>query len=200
MKIKDGDGKDTALCVALKHEFLRCDDAFNDFAASATIMVTHGENRRIAYKTYNAYARFIQHLYEFMLGAIKRERGDTELRWQMADSYIYSHAQRILTNRRDAILKGTAPAWENHISNYPEKVPKDFAKEFRRVRNKASVHVDSERSALSLTGFYDSYHKYLGLLYRDVKTWWGRHEDEFPDLKEITAFSVLIKGTPPSGN
>ncbi len=64
MKFQPGDATDTALCVALKHEFLRCDDAFNDFASSATTMIEQGENRRISYKTYNAYARFIHHLYE----------------------------------------------------------------------------------------------------------------------------------------
>jgi hypothetical protein len=74
MKFQIGDTTDTALCVALKHEFLRCDDAFNDFASSAKIMITQGENRRIAYKTYNAYARFIHHLYEFMLSAVARDR------------------------------------------------------------------------------------------------------------------------------
>jgi hypothetical protein len=197
VRFKGGDAIDTAFCIALKHEFLRCDDAFNDFATSATIMITQGENRRIAYKTYNAYARFIQYLYEFMLGAIKRERGDTELPHHMAIKYIASHTQRILTNRREAILKGTAPAWENDISYYPVRIPDDFAKEFCRFRNKVSTHVDYERSALNLSEFYEKYHKYLGLLYHDVKSWWGRLGDEFPNLDEITAFSVLIKNTQP---
>lgn len=190
---------DEALCVALKHEFLRCDDAFNEFAASATVMIMQGENRRIAYKTYNAYARFIHHLYEFMLGAITRERNDTDsLNSEMAEKYIASHTQRILTNRREAILNGTAPAWENHISAYPEKIPLDFAKAFRQCRNIASAHVSVKRSALNLSDFYDKYHLYLGLLYFAAKGWWGQMGDEFPDLDEITAFSVLIKDSPPS--
>ncbi len=50
-----------------------------------------------------------------------------------------------------------------------------------------------ERSDLSLTNFYDQYHKYLYMLYRDVQSWWGRLGDEFPDLNEITRFSVLVK-------
>jgi hypothetical protein len=152
MKFTGGDVTDTALCVALKHEFLRCDDAFNEFAACATIRITQGENRRIAYKTHNAYARFIQYLYEFMLGAITRERHDTEkLRSDMADKYIAGHTQRILTNRREAVLNGTAPAWENHISYYPERIPQYFPKHFRRFRNTVSTHVAYERSALSLS-------------------------------------------------
>jgi hypothetical protein len=196
MKFIGGDATDTTLCIALKHEFLRCDDAFNDFAESATSMITQGENRRIAYKTYNAYSRFIQYLYEFMLGALARDLKDTtQLRAEMADKYIASQTQRILTNRREAILRGTAPSWENNISYYPEKIPRDFAKDFRQCRNKVSTHVSHERSALSLSNFYDQYHKYLGLLYHDAKGWWGHLDDEFPDLSEITAFSVLIRDT-----
>jgi hypothetical protein len=154
MKFKLGDATDIALCVALKHEFLRCDDAFNDFALSAKTMIVHGENRRIAYKTYNAYARFIHHLYEFMMGAIARDRLDTkQLEAEWADRYIASHTQRILTNRREAILNGTAPPWENHISAYPEKIPANFPKDFRRYRNVVSGHVKHERSDLSLSDF-----------------------------------------------
>jgi hypothetical protein len=46
MKFQIGDATDAALCVALKHEYLRCDDAFSDFASSAKIMSEQGENRR----------------------------------------------------------------------------------------------------------------------------------------------------------
>jgi hypothetical protein len=198
MKFQIGDATDMALCIVLKHEYLRCEDAFNDFASSAALMITRGENRRIAYKAYNAYARFIHHLYEFMLGAVARDRKDTaQLTPEMADKYIAGHAQRILTNRRNAIQNGSAPAWENHISYYPEKIPPTLATQFRRFRNTISAHVKYERSNLSLTDFYDQNHKYLDLLYYDVKSWWGRLGDEFPDLNEITSFSVLIKKSPP---
>jgi hypothetical protein len=198
MKFHHGDATDTDLCIVLKHEFLRCDDAFNDFASSATIMITQGENRRIAYRTYDAYARFIHHLYEFMMAAVARERGDTaQLESDLAERYIASHAQRILTNRREAILNGTAPAWENHISSYPETIPPTFAAEFRRFRNTVSAHAKFERSNLDLSDFYDRNHKYLYMLYRDAQSWWGRLGDDFPDLKEITAFSVIVKESPP---
>lgn len=199
MKFQIGDATDTALCLVLKHEFLRCDDAFNDFASSAKAMIAQGENRRIAYKTYDAYARFIHHLYEFILAAVARDRQDTKaLKSNVAESYIAGHTQRILTNRRNAILNGTAPAWENHISFYPEKVPQTFAADFRRFRNVVSAHAIYKRSDLSLTKFYDESHKFLYMLYYDAKSWWGRQGDEFPDLREITAFSVLVKTDPPS--
>jgi hypothetical protein len=198
MKFQIGDAADLALCKTLKHEFLRCDDAFNEFASSAQIMIMRGETRRIAYRTYNAYARFIHHLYEFMLGAIARDRQDTtHLSADWKDRYIASHFQRILTNRREAILDGTAPSWENHMSCYPEKIPPSLAADFRKARNIVSGHVKFERAGLNLSDFYDRYHIYLHMLYRDVRAWWGRMGAEFPDLDEITAFSVVIKDTPP---
>jgi hypothetical protein len=199
MKFKPGNATDTKLCIALKHEFLRCDDAFKDFVSFANTMIGQGESPRISYKAYNAYAIFVHHLYEFMMGAIARERQDTgPLKSGVADRYIAVHAQRILTNRRMAILNGTAPPWENDISYYPERIPETFASNFRRVRNVATAHVSAERSDLSLTSFYDQSHKYLYMLYYEVKSWWGRQGNEFPDLKEITAFSVFVREDPPS--
>jgi hypothetical protein len=102
MKFKIGDETDTALCVALKHEFLRCHDAFNDFAESGELMINQeqleangqttlsvDQRRRIAFKTYNAYARFIYHLYEFLMGCVARDRQDSkQLDYELADRYV----------------------------------------------------------------------------------------------------------------
>lgn len=211
MKFTPGDQVDSAHCTALKHEFLRCEDAFKEFEHFATQMIMKaqtdhqagrtpppGENRFVAFRTYNAYARFIHHLYEFMVGALARESGTTgQIGYEDAEHYIMFHANRILTNKRAAILNGTAPSWENHISAYPEHPPAEFASEFRKYRNKASGHVKYERSTLSLSEFYDQYHKYMYMLYWNCLGHWGSHVDaEFPDLKEITDFSVLIKSQP----
>lgn len=194
MKFESGDATDDALCTAIQHEFLRCDDAFNHFVECATTVVRLGEDRRCAYNTYNAYARFIHHLYEFMIGAIARDRHDTELKADLADKYIASHAQRVLTNRRDDILHGTAPTWDNHISAFPEEIHPTFAQEFRQMRNIAIAHADHRRSGHSLSDFYAKNHKFLVMLFRDAQSWWGRMSSEFPDLGEITAFTVLLKG------
>jgi hypothetical protein len=109
MKFQIGDATDTALCIALKHEFLRCDDAFKEFASAGTAMITQGENRRIAYATYNAYARFVHHLYEFTLGAAARDRQNTaKLKHDFAERYIASYTQRALTKRRESSPARTA--------------------------------------------------------------------------------------------
>jgi hypothetical protein len=83
MKFTPRDATDSEHCTALKHEFLRCEDAFRDFETYGQIMImaaqakaegkpspSEHECRFIVYKTYNAYSRFIHHLYEFMLGAL----------------------------------------------------------------------------------------------------------------------------------
>jgi hypothetical protein len=195
MKFKAGDAIDNDHCTALQHEFLRCQDAFTDFERSATMTVLHGENRLLAYKAYNAYSRFIHHLYEFLLGARARDKHDTaQLQTDEAERYILGETQRILTRTRKAIEDGTAPTWENDISYYPKEVAKEFASEFRRHRNKAFGHVTYHRANLSMSAFYNKNHKYLHLLYRDCRNWWSLRGSEFPDLKEITEFSISVAG------
>ncbi len=51
MRFKVGDTTDADHCIAIQHEFLRCQDAFKDFEASATEMILQGENRFLAYET-----------------------------------------------------------------------------------------------------------------------------------------------------
>jgi len=201
MKFKPGDATDSNHCIALQHEFLRCQDAFLDFEKSATTMILQGQNRLLAYKAYNAYSRFIHHLYEFLLAAMARDLGDTgQLRAEEAERYITGEAQRILERTRKAIQGGTAPSWENHISYYPKEIPREFAGEFREYRNKAFGHVTHQRAHLNLSDFYEKNHKYIYMLYRDCLGWWRLRGNEFPDLKEITEFSVLITKAPRFGS
>ncbi|MBA4077996.1 MAG: hypothetical protein C0508_23410 [Cyanobacteria bacterium PR.023] len=202
MRFTIGDEIDSAHCTALHHEFLKCEDAFKDFETTATTMImlaqrgvdTEEVNRLVAYKTYNAYSRFIHHLYEFILGAAQRSAKSTEqIKDKQADAIVYSEAQRILNSRRNAILGGYAPSWENDISAYPEAVPESFASDFRIYRNKVSVHVSHKRATMSLSDFYDKYHMYLYMIYENCRFHWGLRDNKLPDLKEITDFSVLIK-------
>ena len=158
----------------------------------------HGENRPRAFKTYNCYVRFIQHLYEFYLGAAARDSLDIDklkLSGVAADNYIHSYAARALKKRRDAILDGTAPSWENHISAFPEEIPAEFPAEFRHIRNWASVHNSVKRAKRNLTEFYDKYHSIVHIMYFEARSWWGRMSGDFPDLDEITSFSLIIKDT-----
>ncbi|RYE50093.1 MAG: hypothetical protein EOP21_04595 [Hyphomicrobiales bacterium] len=190
MKFQIGDMVDVQLCKALKHEFLRCQEAFEEFAIKSKIMFVRNDgDRRTAYSCYNAYVRFIHHLYEFEMGAVIRDRLDTgNIAHTLADKYILSEMHRILRNRREAIIDGSAPDWENDLSYYPSQPPSDFAEKFRKIRNKSSGHVSYERPKMNITDFYRDYHKFVYLMYFEARSWWGRQFDVFPDLDEITAF------------
>jgi len=200
MTFQCGDDTDKTLCEAITHEFLRCHDAFKEFEMFATLTVTKGPDRRLSYLAYNSYSRFIHYLYEFMLGAYCREHENTKATrgrnsFLRTDAYINHHAQRILTNKRTAILNGTAPDWENSISAYPENIPLDFAATLRGWRNSSSGHVDAERPAKKLSVFFRDYHMFLHMLYRDCMYQWGPKEGPFPDLQEITDFSIQLTET-----
>lgn len=200
MKFEIGDKTDQDLCYAITHEYLRCDDAFKLFVKYSEIMILQGKNLEISYRAYNAYASFIHHLYEFILGCQARRNKNTEItnkkgleKLKVIESFITSHAQRVMDGYRDSIKRGDAPSWVNDISYYDVIVPAEFASDFRKYRNKISGHVSYERtSKLNLSEFYQKYHKFLYYLYRDSQYMWGVH-NEFPDLKEITDFSVAIK-------
>ena len=90
MKFQHGDNLDVDLSIALKHEFLRCEDAFYDFVETGEQLRRKGPiqgrwkaknkndvKRWLAFKRYNAYSRFVHHLYEFLIGAMKRDASDT---------------------------------------------------------------------------------------------------------------------------
>jgi len=201
VKFDAGDDVDKDHCIVLTHEFLRCDDAFKEFSKYAEQMIMQGQTRELSYKTYNAYTSFIHHLYEFLMGCHARDAKNTEItnkkgdeRIKIIEGYVMRHAQRIMDQYRDAIINGTAPPWVNHISCYDITVPADFAKDFREFRNKTIGHVAYERaSILSLSEFYQKYHKFLYLLYRESIYWWGQRSEEFPNFKEITDFSVMLE-------
>jgi hypothetical protein len=195
-----GDSTDQDFCVALEHEFFRCHEAFQQFAAVAPHLIAQDTDRRLAYKAFSAYSDFIHHFYEFMLGAYCRERNNTGLTkvkgsYQHTDAFINHHAQRVMTNKRDAIQNGTAPSWENALSAYPEKVDPQFAVKLRKIRNSATGHVDPERAEVALTAFYHEHHMVLYWLYRDCIWQWGPKDAAFPDWRAITSFSVSVPTT-----
>ena len=200
MQFKSGSEIDSAHCTVLTHEYFRCHDYLTQFTKLGEEMILNGRTNELSYRTYNAYAGFVHHLYEFLMGCYAREQGNTEItskrkeRETVLDAMVYSSTQRIMNKRKEAIEKGYAPEWENHISYYSEPVPEEFPREFRNFRNKISGHVSYKRaSELSLTDFYRKYHKYLYLLHHDGRYFWGQKEGEFPNLREITEFSLMLE-------
>jgi hypothetical protein len=194
MKFCRGDATDKQLVIGLQHEFFRCHDAFQEFASRASTLILAGTSREASYRTYNAYARFIHHLYEFLVGAVKRDRQDTAtIQAVDAERTIQREAERALAQRREGIIKGYAPSWENDLRAYPISVPTEFAREFRRHRNITLGHVTVDRHSLSLSRFYADFHPFLYMIYSDARFSWGTRSAGFPDLQEITDFSVIVE-------
>jgi hypothetical protein len=102
MKFKTGDDTDSALAAALKHEFMRCDDAFNDFATSAKAMIALGEDRRIAFKTYNAYLLSLwardrlaeRETVSWAIGALMKIRGNIGTESVPLFVFLHSYVER----------------------------------------------------------------------------------------------------------
>jgi hypothetical protein len=154
-------------------------------------METGVASRRSRYAAYNAYARLVHHLYEFLMGCAARRQRDTRpLRAEQADALVTDHLQRILNARREIILAGRAPLWENGLEAYPKTAPAGFASTFRRHRNITQGHVAPDRSTLDLSEFYKSYHRFIVMMLQDASYAWGPREGDLPDMGAITAFSL----------
>jgi len=179
---------------------MRCEDAFEEFALVATNSLTQPGSNWLAYRAYNAYARFIHHLFEFMSAAYCVERQDTSSpNSYEVDRFIQNECQRILSGRRQSIINGTAPSWENHISAYPEVAPTEFSVCLRRARNIAFGHAKHQRMSYDLSEFYRKYHGMAYLIFYNIRGFWGHRSEmwegggeKFPHLGQVTAFSIAV--------
>jgi len=194
MNFSIGDGVDGDLCVALSHEFFRCDDAFEAFEKVRISLKQDRNNKRLRYKAYNHYADFLHHYYEFMIGCYRRDYANTkDPDHKEKDAYIMHHANRVLRNRREDIRRGIPDALNLNRFEYPETAPSEFASSFRRYRNIVGGHTNYERSEkFRFSDFYKKYHKYVCIMYLESLSWWGRHKLEYPYLKEMSDFAECI--------
>jgi len=207
MKFDSSSPVDAQHCLAIKHEYLRCRDAFDLFHQAATGIVLSGHTKEAAYRAYNAYSYFVLHLYEFLIALHARDYGDTDVvsrktaekmetkREDILDALVNEDASRVVQNRIDRIKRGSAPSHENDLGYYTKllPLPSAFATELRRTRNKIGAHVTHERiGEIDLTDFYKKYHPYLYLLFRDIGDYWGRHCDDMPDLHQVTNFFKAV--------
>lgn len=215
-------------CKAIRHEYMRCYDAFELFASIGTDMVMEGHTNLKGYRAYNAYSNFILHLYELYLALfardlnvpsvsdssqikrkVKRENKKRKKAGKdpigvnyFTDPMINEEVRRQAQARLDDIDRGAAPSWENDRALYEGLLPPDpnFAKEFRELRNKIAGHVTYERiQDIKLTEFFHKYHFYLYLLYETAGSWWGRHLDKPPEFGEVTDFLKAISKKRPDG-
>ena len=195
MKFSISDKVDSNLCMALTHEFFRCDDAFESFIMVKSLLNKDKNNKHLRYKAYNHYADFVHHYYEFLMGCYQRDYQSTgPPNYQLADGYVTFHINRVLKIRPE-ILERVIPCMSNFGNDeFPEFAPAEFASTFRKHRNIAGGHVSYKRSTeIRLSDFYNNYHKYIYLMYLESLCWWGRRKQEYPYLEEMSDFATRIQ-------
>lgn len=94
--------------LVLAHEYFRCDQAFLDFAELSVVNIGGKSEKRLRLKMFDAYSRFLHHLYEFYLGISKlqhnRERASGGI-----DTLVKDEIERIMRVRAERIRQGRAP-------------------------------------------------------------------------------------------
>ncbi len=110
------DEVDASLTTTLVHEMFLCATSFDRFASLAQVNIMGRRDKATKILCHDAYASFIQHLYEFYQGCVQRDRRDlSPVPWNHMDSIFNTEARKALKAKVDAINGGYAPSWENHI-------------------------------------------------------------------------------------
>lgn len=193
MNFDIGDATDQALCATLVHEFGRCRESFREFTVYAGRNVMGEKSPTLLVRSHDAYGDFLRHLYEFYVGCFKRDRrNDREIRHEQLDLLFRAEVEKMLKARRNAIVGGYAPKWENDIAVYETAVPLDFGLRWRRIRN-AHSHASTKRAAsdasTSLKIFFKDCHLFVYLLFESAQFMWGRTNGQ-TDLGAIQRFDL----------
>ncbi|WP_047281737.1 hypothetical protein [Pseudomonas lundensis] len=214
-------------CMAIRHEYFRCKDAFELFVAQGESIVLQGHSHQRAYRAYNAYSSFIHHLYELYMALFARDHQVVDIKscprikaWVKGEqakgagdekSKVGTHTYtdgalneqvHLQANQwLSSIDRGAVSAKIYPRSQYERMLPvdQDFGPAFRSMRNKIAGHVTYERIELvKLTEFFQKYHPYLCMLFRNVGgSSFGRYLDTVPDFGEVTSFlEIFIQPDP----
>ena len=191
--------KDQGHCVALHHEFLRCEDAFYEFRDLKSQIPIEGFSRHFSYRIYNVYARYILHLYEFLIGALTREIELKIVTNKNINLKKTFYGDGVSPEERCKAIESliddmTRRAVRNVVKKQEINVPGDFAEEFRKCRNKIIGHVTFERAQIDMKDFYNRYDIYLTAIFLHSQSHWGIiRQTDFPDLKQITRFFANLE-------
>lgn len=191
--------KDQGHCVALHHEFLRCEDAFYEFRGLKKQIPIVGFSRHFSYRIYNVYARYILHLYEFMIGALTREIELKIITNKAINLKKTFYGDDVAPEERCKTIEAligdmTRRAVRNVFKQQEINVPGDFAEKFRKCRNKIIGHVTFDRAQIDMTDFYSKYDIYLTAIFLHSQSHWGiGRQKDFPDLNQITTFFANLE-------
>lgn len=194
MKLEPGSEAEKQFVYSMAHEFALAEKAFDEFFMLAGANLQGISDYPTLERLYDAYARFVVHLYEFYVACLKRERGSTDnISASTMDAVLTAEVEKLMRNMATLIENGRAPEWANEIGYYKESVPSDFGAQFRNVRNNAA-HVDPRRSGggnrLTLREFLDRYHKFLFFLYDSARFAWTAKRDSPYILNHVSEFNL----------
>ncbi len=173
----------------------RCRAAFARFEYFGGRDVMGDRSTNNSRQNHDAYAEFLRTLYEFYVGSFQRDRQSLRaIEGDELDLLFTQLTERYLARRRDLIRRGYASDSENDISHYEVPVPREFAQQFRRIRNAnshVSIHrIESDRD-WSLGDFYDRCHRFVMVLYQDAWSW--GHANRPTELGNVDSFTVARK-------
>ena len=185
------------LDATLIHELWCCRREFDSFINySALLIFNKSINKEDRVLAFTSYGNFIRHLYSFYEGVILHKNADLLKKYsgnkesEKKDEILNDEVKKLIRNK---VMRYKAKPELNireieHLTK--TDVPLDFGKHFRLMRNRFS-HVDEKRvnkEEISLTEFFDLYHKYLILLLESSSFSWGKEVIENTNLAEIENF------------
>ncbi len=198
---------DQQLVIAIAHQFLRAESAFARFLKymsgynpsnkilESNVNRIFTPERQWQVDVYNAYADFIHHLYEYIIGCFKREANSLEkIRTEHSDILIVREAEkyrnlclRLIKEKKDKEYG------LNDISYYIDPVPEDFGMAFRNARN-MNAHADIRRVKSGyMADYFTKYHKYTLYLYFFGYSFWSNDNPSAIQWEDITKFAEIIK-------
>lgn len=180
MKIEVGSEVDSDLVDVLAHELTRCVQSFKRFEA----LRDSGEPTLTqVVATHDAYTDFLTHLFEFLVGCFKRDRGSSSSLPAIYEDRLVTDELRKAVRHfayLDALQKAAAAGDPDFMFSEPGDVALTFAQNLRQIRNLA-VHVDARRArrgestTLSVDEFYQRYHGHAVLLFSWMWSSWRSH-------------------------
>lgn len=177
---------------SIKFEIVRAQLAFEEFFGYADGFITDkfdDTNVLAKIKIFDAYARWVGHLYESMLALVKIEDQNSvseSSKSDVTDPEIQFETQKSL-NRFNALVQSGQIHPDGHVLL---TLDAQFASDLRRARNKCSFHCTNNRvQSEILQDFMSKHHHMAYWLYSEMLNLHGKIDSECnKDLGAINQF------------
>ncbi|KZZ41347.1 hypothetical protein A3759_15905 [Thalassolituus sp. HI0120] len=176
---------------SIKFELIRAKLASDEFFGYAGGFITEkfdDSDVLAKIKRFDAYARWVGHLYESLLALVKIEDQNyvsENSRWDVTDAEIQLEAKKSL-NRFNTLVKSGEIDSNGYVSLSLEP---DFSSDLRKARNKCSFHcTDSRVQSDILQDFMNKHHHMAYWLYSEMLNLHGKIDESSQDLGAIDQF------------